>query len=81
MRKKGLSHARTMAISRSTPSNKWTKTFSFCYWIFKASGISSLIDPKTVTKVAKNRSTFKPNVSQNQVLQVNINKFKTHQKA
>jgi len=70
-----------MAISRSTPSNKWTKTFKFYYWIFKASGMSRLKDSKPVTKVAKDRSTFKLNVKQNQELQVNINKFKTHQKA
>jgi hypothetical protein len=81
MRKKGLSHARKMVISRSTPSNKWTKTFRFSYWISKASGMWFLIDSKTVTDVPKNRSIFKFNVNHYHEIQLNINKSKTHQKA
>jgi hypothetical protein len=50
MTKKGLSHARKMAISRSTPSNKWTKTFMFSHWILKASGMLLLTDSRSVTK-------------------------------
>jgi len=42
--------------------------------------MSLLIDSKTVTNVPKNRSIFNFNVKQNQEIQVNINKFKTHQK-
>jgi hypothetical protein len=70
-----------MAISRSAPNNKLTKTSRLSYWIFKSSGISRLMDSKTVTNVAKNRSTFNLNVNQNQDLHINMHKFETHQKA
>jgi len=69
MRKKGLSHARKMPLSRGTPSNKWTKTFGFSFWIFKFSEMPRLLDTKTVTNVAKNRST-NFNVKQNRELQL-----------